>query len=71
MESKLQIELFGGKGAAAAAGYDSFPGFRSASLRYPIPDQGYRYNGRPVWTREHLLQWRASVPLPGGYPKKS
>lgn len=63
-EQKL-VELYSGKGAAEAAGYDSYQAFAYSYKRYPIPDQGYQHNGKPAWTREHLLAWRASVPAPG------
>lgn len=71
VEQQDPLELFGGKGAAEAAGYESLQAFSYASKRYPIPDQGYRYNGKPVWTREHLVEWRASVPAAGWPVKKS
>lgn len=64
-EQQEPLELFGGTGAAQAAGYETLAGFRKALARWPIPDQGYRYNGKPVWTREHLVAWRESVPSPG------
>lgn len=65
MESSELVELYSGKGAAEPAGYDSYQAFAYALKRYPIPEQGYRHNGKPAWTREHLRAWRATVPAPG------
>lgn len=59
------VELYAGKGAMEVLGYANMAGFQYARKRYPIPDQGYRVNGKPAWTREHLEAWRAGLPRSG------
>lgn len=67
--SKDVMELWQGTTAGKIAGYSYGSGFKKARDGYPIPDQGYRVNGEPAWTREHLKAWRESIPKSG--PKKS
>lgn len=59
------VELYTGSTAGKVAGYENRSSWKYAQDRYPIPDQGYRVNGKPAWTREHLEAWAASVPAPG------
>lgn len=60
------IELYTGSTAGKVAGYESRASFKWATDRYPVPDQGYRVNGKAAWTREHLVVWRGTIPGPGG-----
>ena len=60
------LELWQGPTAGRVAGYANKSSFKWTADRHPIPDQGYRVNGKPAWTREHLVAWRAGVPKPGG-----
>lgn len=68
---KKILELYTGSTAGKVAGYENRPSFKYTQDRYPIPDQGYRVNGKPAWTRQHLEAWRASIPAPGIQVKKS
>lgn len=62
------VELLTGTQAALAAGYKSLNAFKQAAELHPIPEQGYRCNGKPAWTRHHLQEWRNR--LKPNQPKK-
>lgn len=68
MTEDKPLELFSGTTAGKVAGYENRSSFKYATDRYPIPDQGYRHNGSPAWTREHLQEWARGIPAAG--PRK-
>lgn len=63
-------DLYMGDKAGEVIGYANASSFKYARDRHPIPDEGYRVNGKPAWTREHLLAWRSSIPAPGRKAQK-